>query len=487
MMSRARVLHIAAEVFPLIKTGGLADVVGALPKALRNLDVDARILVPGYPDVLATMASHGHFEVLGPSLGAIFGAARVQIMRGRLPSSEVPVYVIDAPWLYQRPGNPYVDAAGHPWPDNYLRFGLLGLIGAQFAGGDIDPQWSPQILHAHDWHAGLALVYLAQHPAPRARSVFTIHNLAFQGRFPLDCAGQLGFIPAQVTPQMLEFHGDVSFMKGALMAADAITTVSPTYAREILTFERGEGLDGVLGSRAERLSGILNGVDTVQWNPAHDPLIAHPYDSTTLAAKESNKTALRKELGLRQVAELPLFAVVGRLTAQKGLDLLLESLNDPALGEFQLAILGTGESGFERAFSALANARAGTVAARIVFDEALSHRVFAGADAILVPSRFEPCGLTQLYGLRYGAVPIVRRVGGLADTVIDEQAGTSGNGFVFDDAHATALTATMQRALRVYRDRSRWQALMQSGMRQALSWERPAAAYQALYDNLMTL
>ena len=487
MSAALRVLHVAAEAHPLIKTGGLADVVGALPAALRAAGCDARLLLPGYGEVLARLAAHTTLHQVGAPLGCAFGAARVQLLRATLPDSTVPLYLIDAPWLYERGGNPYVDAQGLPWADNHLRFGLLGHVAAQLAAGGLDPTWRAQLVHAHDWHAALAPVYLRQHPANAVRTVFTIHNLAFQGRFPLAVAAELGLRAGQLTPATLEFHGDLSFMKGALIDADAITTVSPSYAREILTIEGGEGLDGVLRDRGAALRGILNGVDTQAWDSAHDAALIQRYDSKSVTAgKAANRRALRAECGLDDDDTRPLFAVVGRLTGQKGLDLLLEAIEDPALNGVQLVVLGTGEIGLERAFAALAARAAGRIAARVLFDEALSHRVFGAADAILVPSRFEPCGLTQLYGLRYGTVPIVRGIGGLADTVIDESAGAAGTGFVFNAATALALKETLLRALTVYRQKpQRWQALMRKGMAQEVSWAGPAQAYHDLYARLL--
>jgi starch synthase len=484
-MAAPAVLHVAAEAYPLIKTGGLADVAGALPRAQRALRIDARLLVPGYPSVLASLRDRGGLAAVGAPFGGAFGAARVALLRGTLPESDLPVYVVDAPWLYARAGNPYVDGTGLPWSDNHLRFGLLGFAAAQLASGALDPEWCPRVVHAHDWHAGLAPWYVRSHPGMRAGTVFTIHNLAFHGRFALETGAQLGILPSQITSATLEFHGDLSFIKAGLTSADAITTVSPTYAQEILTPQRGEGLDGVLRERQGRLSGILNGVDVQQWNPATDPAIAHHYDGGDLAGKARTRQALRDEFGFAHDPGRPVFAVIGRLTWQKGLDLLLQAMAERLPPPFQLIVLGSGEPGLERAFAALAAAHPGTVAAHIGFDEALAHRIFAGADAIVVPSRFEPCGLTQLYGLRYGTVPIVRRVGGLADTVIDDEVGKTATGFVFDDESAAGLATALARALAAYRRPSHWQTLMRNGMRQPVSWDRPAQAYRALYERVL--
>jgi len=392
--------------------------------------------------------------------------------------------VIDAPYLYARPGNPYVGADGKPWRDNHRRFGLLGWVGAHLAAGEIDREWRPALLHAHDWHAGLAPAYMAAHPGPSAASLFTVHNLAFQGLFPFEVSGELGLPPTQLGYDGMEFHGELSFLKAGLVFADRITTVSPTYAEEIRGAEHGCGLDGLLRVRASRLSGILNGVDTQVWNPATDAEIACRYDAADLAGKQRCKQALQAELGLA-VGEAPLFVVVSRLSHQKGIDLALEALPELVRAGAQFALLGSGDPALEAALRTAADADPAQVAVRLGHDESLSHRMIAGGDAILVPSRFEPCGLTQMYGLRYGTAPLVRRCGGLADTVVDaseaNRAADRATGFVFERATGADLTAALRRALDRYRDRPAWLRLMRTAMAQDVSWRRAAAEYLALY------
>jgi len=479
-----RVLHVASEIYPLVKTGGLADVVGALPAALAGAGADVRLLLPGLPRILAALTDAQTVFHCGPA----FGAARVTLRRGRLTPSNLAAYVIDAPYLYARAGNPYLAADGKEWPDNHRRFGLLGWIGAHLAAGEIDPYWVPQVLHAHDWHAGLAPAYLAAHPVPTAATVFTVHNLAFQGLFPLQTRAELDVSPAQLTYEGMEFHGQLSFLKAGLAFADRITTVSPTYAQEIRTAEHGCGLDGLLRMRAARLSGILNGVDTAVWNPATDPGIAQRYDAARLAGKAACKRALQAELGLPQ-RDVPLFALVSRLTHQKGIDLVLDALPELARHNAQFALLGSGEPALEAALARAVSEYPAQVAVRLGFDEALSHRLIAGADVILVPSRFEPCGLTQLYGLRYGTLPLVRRCGGLADTVVDandaNRAAGVATGFVFEQATGEELAAAIRRVVALYRDSAAWTRVMEQAMAQDVSWQKAAALYLALYRELL--
>jgi len=355
------------------------------------------------------------------------------------------------------------------------------------ASGELDPDWRPDVVHAHDWHAGLAPIYMAQNPGLKTASVFTIHNLAYQGVFPMDCLAELGLPMRQSILHGIEFHGMISFMKAALVYSTKITTVSPTYAREIRTPEFGCGLDGVLRDRSGDLSGILNGVDPEIWNP-EDPDIARPYSADNLNGKLACKLALQSELGLSNQAEGPLFAVVSRLFSQKGMDLLLAALPDLLKEGAQLAVLGTGDDYLEKGFRHAAAANPKKVAAFVGYDEAMAHRFFAGADVLLVPSRFEPCGLTQLYALRYGTLPLVHRVGGLADTVIDATPGNlqsdSATGFVFDDVDRQAISDSMHEACTLYRDQTVWHQVQKRAMEQDFSWDDSAAHYEALYHTL---
>ncbi|WP_332878963.1 glycogen synthase GlgA [Massilia sp. S19_KUP03_FR1] len=476
-----RVLHVCSEIYPLLKTGGLADVAGALPVAQLRAGLDVRVLVPGFPALRNGMLD----QVLVAESGAF------RLYRGVLPGTTLPVYVIDAPGLYDRPGNPYADAGHTAYPDNYRRFALLGWVAAQLAQG-LDPAWRAAIVHAHDWHAGLAPAYVkaAEQAAGKriAGTVQTVHNLAYQGNFPAQVFGELHLPSHFYAADGLEFYGMVSFLKAGLYYADKLTTVSPTYAREIQGSEQGCGFDGLLRQRAGDLAGILNGVDDTVWNPTLDPFIAHPYSLHNMAGKHQGKTALQQEAGLAVQDRAPLFCIVSRLTEQKGLHLVLDALPGIVARGGQLMVLGAGDSAFEAQLSAAAAAHPASVAVHLGYDEQLAHRLIAGADVIMVPSRFEPCGLTQLYGLKYGTLPLVRRVGGLADTVVDaslehldEQVAS---GFVFDNFDAAGIDAAVRRAFALYKRRSEWEDVQAYAMQQQFGWDAAAAQYGALYQQI---
>ena len=467
-----RVLHAAAEVFPLVKTGGLADVVAALPLALAEQGADARLLLPGLPAVMDGV--QGARTVI--DIGSCFGALRVRLLLARMPGTKLPVYVLDAPYLYRRDGSPYQSKAGVEWGDNLQRFALLGWVAAHLAAGDADPQWSPEVVHAHDWHAAMACAYMAEHAASSAATVFTVHNLAFQGLFPTYDWALLGIGSHLMSPAGLEFHGQLSFMKAGLKFADRITTVSPNYAREIATAEFGCGLDGVIRDRGAAVSGVLNGIDTQTWNPATDSAIPTRYDAERMGGKAQCRKALQAELGLQSDERALLLTVISRLTSQKGLDLLLAALPELVAAGVQFAVQGTGEPALEAAFRMAQQAHPGRVQVHVGYDEARAHRLVAGADVIAVPSRFEPCGLTQMYGLRYGTLPVVRRTGGLADTVQD-----AATGFVFDEATPAALRRAVERALAARRDAAAWSRMQARAMAQDLSWTEPARQYLRLY------
>ena len=480
-----RVLYVAAEAYPLVKTGGLGDVTGALPPALIRQGIEVRLLLPGLPAVIAGMSDPQPVA----TIGAAFGASTVNLLLGRMPDSDVPAYIIDAPDLYNRPGNnPYLDPDGRVWSDNHRRFALLGWVAAQLAAGKLHANWAADIIHSHDWHAGLAPAYAAAESGKHPATVFTIHNLAYQGLFPQSLYPQLGLPPQFFAIDGLEFYGQLSFMKAGLVFADRVTTVSPSYAAEIHGPAEGCGLEGVISSRGGAVRGILNGVDYHLWNPDTDAVLVQNYSASNLKGKEACKTALQAEFGLEERPHALLFGVISRLTPQKGLDLVLDALPEIIRLGGQLVLLGSGDSDLEARFRQAAVENPNAVAVRIGYDEAFSHRVISGADVILVPSRFEPCGLTQLYGLRYGTLPLVRRVGGLADTVVDANETNidydTATGFVFEKADAADLLNAVKRAFAAYANAPVWSQLTHRAMAQNFSWDHAALHYVALYREL---
>ncbi len=485
-----RVLHVGAEIYPFVKTGGLADVIGALPSALLAAGADARVLLPGLPALTAVLRD-------GKPIGAVglpWGGASAELVEGRLdaPSLEnVRVVLLRHDALYARAGTPYGDGSGRPFADNPRRFALLGLAAARLAEGvahGVEATWQPQVLHAHDWHAGLACAYNAfsrRTGKSRAASVFTIHNLAFQGVFARAAFAELGLPADAWGVQGVEFHDQLSFMKAGLHYADRVTTVSPTYAREIQTSELGAGLDGLLRERSAAVSGILNGVDDAVWDPMHDPLVAAHFSAQRLAGKAECKAALQRECGLDVQDRAPLFTAVSRLTEQKGLQLVAGAVDALVERGAQLVVLGSGDAALEDAFRAAARKHPRQVSLRQGYDEALSHRIFAASDVTLVPSRFEPCGLTQMYALRYGSLPLVRRTGGLADTVtdctIEDMADECATGFVFERFDTDDLMRALRRAFTLWARPREWRAVQKRGMAQRFGWDTAAERYLALY------
>jgi starch synthase len=479
-MSGLKVLSVASEVFPLIKTGGLADVTGALPGALVRENIAMRTLVPGYPGLLAKLdesdVAHSYANLFG-------GPARVLATR----SSDLDLFVLDAPHLFNRPGNPYLGPNGLDWTDNAQRFAALSRVGADIGRGAI-PGFVPDIVHAHDWQAALAPAYLHYDGGRRPGTMITVHNLAFQGHFPVALLSALQLPPQSMALSGVEYFGGIGFLKGGLQLSDRITTVSPTYAREIMTPESGMALDGLLRSRASLVSGIVNGIDIDVWNPAKDRHLPQAYSSLRIDMRPRNKYALQQRMALNPSVDSPLFGVVSRLSSQKGLDLLLAALPMILSSGGQVALLGSGEKALEDGFAAAARANPGTVGCVFAYDEEISHLIQGGSDFILVPSRFEPCGLTQLYGLRYGATPIVARVGGLADTIIDanEAALSAGvaTGIQFYPPSLDQFRDALRRGFEFHRNIETMRRLRLNGMRADVSWRGPAKRYAALYKEI---
>lgn len=475
-----QVLSIASEMYPLVKTGGLADVTGALPSALAASGVAVRTLLPAYPGVAAQLKKRKEVA----TFDALFGS-KATIISGQVAGLDV--LLLDAPHLFDRKGGPYGDASGNDWADNWRRYAALGKAGAEIAGGLIKG-YAPDLVHAHDWQAAMAPAYIrfgGHRPRP---TVMTVHNLAFQGQFPLSIFAELGLPAAALSLDGIEYYGGVGFLKGGLQLADAITTVSPTYASEIRTAEFGMGLDGLIRVRDHVLHGIVNGIDTDVWNPETDAHLAANYSAKTIAARARNRAALEERFGLDRDAA-PIFCVVSRLTWQKGMDVLAATIDDLVAIGARVTVLGSGDQSLEGALLAAAARHRGRVGVVIGYNEALSHLMQGGADAILIPSRFEPCGLTQLYALRYGCVPVVARTGGLADTVIDanEAAVSAGvaTGVKFSPVDGDALIRAVRRTIALYADRKTWQSMQKQGMKADVSWQKSAARYAELYRSLV--
>lgn len=476
-----QVLSVTPEIFPLVKTGGLADVAGALPLALKNKGVAVRSLVPGYPSVMAAFA--GGKPVI--QYEGLFGG-KASVHSAGIGGLEL--FVLDAPHLFDRAGGPYGDAGGHDWPDNWRRFAALSRVGADIAAGAV-AGYIADIVHAHDWQTAMTLAYMRYGEAAAVPSLVTVHNLAFQGPFPAAIFPELGLPAEAMTLDGVEYYGGVGFLKAGLQAAWAITTVSPTYAQEIRTPAFGMGLDGLIDLRAADLHGIVNGIDVELWNPASDRHLAATYSNRSLRARAANRAAVEERFGLER-DESPLLCVVSRLTWQKGIDILVGIADQLVRSGARLAVLGTGDTALEGMLLAAAARHRGRIGAVIGYDEALSHLMQGGCDAILIPSRFEPCGLTQLYGLRYGCVPVVARTGGLADTVIDanEAALAAGvaTGFQFAPDSGEALLHAVRRVVEAHAAPGIWASLQREGMKADVSWDRSAARYVELYRRLLS-
>ncbi len=478
-----RVLFATSEAAPLIKTGGLADVSGALPAALHGIGVDVHVLLPGYPQVLKALP---HLQAVTEFSG-LPGFPLARLLAGTLPG-QAPFWVVDCPELYLRGGGPYQDEHGVDWMDNALRFGLLSKIAAVLGSADSPLGWKPDVVHCNDWQTALAPAYL-NFASGAAPCVMTVHNLAFQGIFPPQTTLELGLPAECFQPEGVEYYGNLSFLKAGLHYADHITTVSPSYADEIQTDALGFGLQGLLASRRKILTGILNGIDTDEWNPAADHSLAQPYDARDLRGKSANKLELQRRMGLHIDPKVPLFGLVSRFTHQKGLDIVLEIAPQLIVLPAQIALLGSGDGGMQRMALELTHRHSGQISAYVGFDESLSHQIEAGADIFLMPSRFEPCGMNQMYSQRYGTPPVVHATGGLIDTVVDCSEATlasgAASGFIFGKMDADGLMDAVRRAVAAYYDKNTWQKLQLNGMSRDFSWGRSAAAYRDIYAQLM--
>jgi len=475
-----KILFVTSEAHPLIKTGGLADVCGSLPKALAELSQDIKLIIPNYQALKIT-------ENVRFLCSIRVDNRNINILETRMPDSHVTVWLVDYPAYYNYPGNPYVDENGNPWPINAERFALFCRIVVEAAMNRVHQDWKPDIVHCNDWQTGLVPALLSlEHDRPS--TLFTIHNMAYQGLFPGNMAAALNLPGKLWHPAGLEFHEMLSFIKGGLVYADYITTVSPTYALEIQTPEFGYGLEGLLDHRKEFLGGIINGIDLDQWNPETDPYITQHFTAATLSKKLLNKFELQRRFALPVNDRVPLFGLIGRLVEQKGIDLILECLPEMVAMDMQFILLGSGDKGIEKQLQKLADLYPDKIAITIGYDESLAHLIEAGADIFLMPSRFEPCGLNQMYSQRYGTIPIVRKTGGLADTVVDALPETLANhtasGIIFNEASSGSLLEAIKRTLILYHSPDTWKKMQNNAMKKDFSWQRSAEQYLALYENL---
>ncbi len=482
------VLFVTSEAFPLIKTGGLADVSGALPKAIKNLpnfSGDIKILLPAYTGVLEKLQSVQHvgfIEALGEHCALYIG---------KMPDSDVEVIAIKNSSLYERDGSPYNDINGVDWPDNALRFGVLSRIASLLTTTSSPFSWRPDLIHCNDWQTGLTPIYVKLVDKTLTKTLFSIHNMAYQGNFDSSTMKQLQLPPAHFNMNGYEFYHQISFMKAGLYYADHLSTVSPTYAKEIQTIDYGFGMHGLLKTRQDKLTGILNGIDTQGWNPKTDRYLNAHYSTSSMVGKKTIKRDLQKALGLTIDADAPLLGIVSRFAYQKGLDLLPKIIPTLVAEGCQIAILGSGEKLLEESFNNLHKSYPNQIGVKIGYNENLSHHIMAGADMFIMPSRFEPCGLNQLYGLTYGTPPIVTATGGLADSVVDSNAITISNntatGFVIKNVTQVSLLVAIRHAIDLWKDKKTWRKIQKNGMKTDVSWASSAISYLELYKKTLGL
>lgn len=478
-----KILFATSEAYPLIKTGGLADVAASLPRALLKLGQDVKILLPAYASVLEKAAEAGIKEIAKLEIEGY----SVSLKQTRLPGTRVIVWLVDIPELFERTGNPYCGPDGNDWYDNHKRFYIFAKVAESIALNQVNLDWQPTVVHCNDWQTALIPALLSLHPNHPA-TVFTIHNMAYRGLFSYQAFAELNLPAGFWHHERLEFYGQMSFIKGGLGFADYITTVSPSYAQEIQRPEFGCGLDGLIRYRRDSIAGILNGIDTDEWNPGTDPHLICNYNRRTLGNKTKNKLALQAELGLTVSAETPLLGFVGRLVEQKGVDLILAQTNQLLNQDCQLVVLGSGFPHYEQALKNIAEQHPTKVAVTLGYNESFAHRIEASSDIFLMPSIFEPCGLNQMYSLRYGTLPVVHAVGGLRDTVFEQEQKDlpiQANGFVFTGTNADELFAAIQRALSAYQQKDLWRQLQLNAMSQDFSWDVSAKEYLAIYEKIV--
>ncbi len=479
-----RVLFVSSEAYPLIKTGGLADVSGSLPIALKKSHIDVKLLIPGYPAVLEKVEKQRSLGII-----QVYTHLSCEIIVGTMPNSTLEVIIIKNNLLYERDGGPYIDAIHQDWHDNPLRFGTLSKVASILSSANQLWDWFPDIVHCNDWQTGLTPYYIKQNPNSHAKTILSIHNLAFQGNFNRDWISTLELTQSDFRPDGYEFYGQLSFLKTGVVYSDKISAVSPNYAKEIQTEAFGFGLQGLLQSRAADITGILNGIDTKEWNTQKNDYLPYSYSKTQLAGKAKIKAQLQQQLGLEVNPDKPILGIVSRLTYQKGLDVLIAVLPELMPLDCQIVVLGSGEKSYEASFSSFAKQYPQQVAVTIGYNEKLSHQIMAGSDIFIMPSRFEPCGLNQLYGLRYGTPSVVTNTGGLADsicnTTLESVVNHTATGFVMENVTKLSLFVTIKQALMVWQDKAIWKRIQNNGMQQDLSWEHSANAYISLYQAML--
>ncbi|GAB3488773.1 glycogen synthase GlgA [Marinomonas epiphytica] len=474
-----KVLFAASEIYPLIKTGGLADVAGALPIAMRKQGYDVRLIMPAYQGIV---------EKVGPihkrvNLGNPFGYGDLILLETSIKESDTPLWLVQCQGLFERPFGPYVDQNGLDYPDNHIRFAAFSWVTALLITNSNIANWQADVLHLNDWQTGFAAAYLESWQNKSVPVITTVHNLRYNGSFEMSQFSDLQLSNHLLNMHGMEFYGRFSALKAGLVYADAITTVSPSYANEILTPEYGDGLDGTLRALESKLSGILNGVDYDEWSPENDAHIAKNYSPDTLQDKQANKHALLTECGLPAIMDKPVYGVVSRLTEQKGLDLILQALPESLAKGARFILLGSGDGNLEQAYLDLQKQYPEQVSITIGYDESFSHRLQAGVDCLLIPSRFEPCGLTQLYALKYGTLPLVRHTGGLADTVFE--GSNKPNGFVFHEATVADLCDALSRSMACFDDSAEWQKRQLNAMSYDHSWQAVTGQWGELYTRLL--
>ena len=479
---KQKVLYASSEVYPFMKTGGLADVAQSLPTSIRSMGADIRVIMPNYGSLNIAESNCelvAQFKV---------NQDQVRLLETCIPNTSVPVILVDSPRWFEREGNPYLDSEGAPWPDNAHRFALFSRVICMVALNQASLEWSPNLVHCNDWQTGLALALLRSEGVSKGL-IFTIHNIAYQGVFPYTDFQSLKLPDELWSIDTLEYYGQMCFLKGGITCSNQLNTVSPRFAEEIQTTEYGFGMDGLLRSLSGKLSGVINGVDLNEWSPKKDKHISHFYDMESLEIKAENKLELQQQFNFIVDKSIPLFASITRLVEQKGIDLIVEILKKLLVLDVQIIMLGSGDEEIENRLLEIARANKNKFHVVIGYDETLAHRLTAAADIYLMPSRFEPCGLNQMYSQIYGTVPVVRKTGGLADTVVDYkdelQAGNTATGFVFEENRSDELFEAITKALDCYADKKLWRQIQLNGMKQDYSWQSSARKYLSIYEKAL--